>query len=127
MDLERLVVQALRLVAATEAVVTGVDRDPVQPRGELGFTTKPVEVAEAREEGLLGGVAGVLGVAEHPVGEVVDAPLVPLHQVGKRLLVTTPGPPNQLRVRRVRTLWGAHAGPWTATSATSAANRPPSG
>ena len=103
--------QAGRVAPAAEGVVAGIERDTVQPRGERGIPPEPPQVAEAGEEGILCGVARVLGIPEHTVGEVVDAPLVPLHQDGKRLFLSLLKAADEDRIGQLCRCRFGHEGP----------------
>src|SRR4029453_5507707 len=61
----------------------GVHGDPVQPGGEGGRPAEAGGLAEGGQERLLGGVLGVLAVAEDPQAEAVDAALVAGHQLAE--------------------------------------------
>ena len=52
----------------------------MHPRREQGVAAEPGELAEGRDEGVLGGVGRVVGVAEDAQAHVVDALLVALDE-----------------------------------------------
>jgi hypothetical protein len=64
-----------------------VGGDPVQPGRQLGVAPERVDRLEDGDEHLLGHILGLLPVAEHPVGEVVDPVAVLLEQLAEGLLV----------------------------------------
>src|SRR6185312_1453772 len=51
----------------------GVDRDPMQPGGDLRVAAKRIELANHLQEDVLGDVLGVGIVAEHAPGDVINA------------------------------------------------------
>src|SRR5207237_5734122 len=108
-------------------VVAGVHGDAVQPRGEGGISAEPREVAVAGQERVLRGVAGVVRVPQHPVGQVVHAAFVALHQMGEGLLLALLEASDELRVRLLHPGGTGHEDPWREISAMAAANRPWSG
>ena len=61
----------------------GVHGDPVQPGREGGRLAEAGGLAEGGQEGLLGGVLGVLPVAEDPQAEAVDAAFVARDQLAE--------------------------------------------
>src|SRR6266511_2055292 len=81
----RIAACTVRVVATTAAgsglVGGGIDGDPVEPGREGGLAAEGAGSAERADEGLLGGVLGVLAVAQDPEAEPVDAALVPGHQL----------------------------------------------
>jgi hypothetical protein len=66
-------------------VVTGVDRDPVEP-GALVELAVVAQLLVGLEEDFLGDVAGVFTVTREPQREVVDTDRVLFVQVGERRL-----------------------------------------
>jgi hypothetical protein len=68
---------------ATGLVGGGVHRDPVQPGREGGRPPEAGGLAEGGQERLLGGVLGVLPVAEDPQAEPVDAAFVARDQLAE--------------------------------------------
>ena len=63
-----------QVAGAAGAVGQGhVDRDAVQPGGEVGIAAEGVELTDDLQEHILGDVLGVGVVAEHSPREVVDA------------------------------------------------------
>src|SRR4029450_13439031 len=89
--------------AAAGLVGGGVDGDPVEPGGEGGRPAEAGRLAQGGQEGLLGGVLGVLPVAEDAQAEAVDAALVAVHQLAEGLRVAAQVGGEQGLVRR-----GAH-------------------
>jgi hypothetical protein len=81
--------------ALAELVVARVHRDAVQPRRERGVTSKLVELAPTRNEGLLGRVPGLLRIPDDPQAKVVDARLVTFDKDRERGRVTIAAPPNE--------------------------------
>ena len=62
--------------AAAQMVVRGVDHDAVQPGAEQRLTLEGRQVAEGLDEGLLGDVGRIPGVAQRAERQVVGTPLV---------------------------------------------------
>jgi len=57
---------------ATKDVVAGVHRHSMQPGAQGGIPPEGRELPKSSEEGLLGGVSGVLGASQHAQRQVVD-------------------------------------------------------
>ena len=80
-----LPVHGLRALPA-QMIVRGVHDDAVQPGGEAGVALEGVEVPEGLDEGFLGDIGRIPGVAEGAKGQVVHPPLVPAVELGQRRL-----------------------------------------
>ena len=60
---------------AADAIDAGVDGDAAQPRAHRRLAAVGVGPAQRRDEGLLHGVGGVVGVVEHPHGHPPEEPV----------------------------------------------------
>ncbi len=109
-------------LALAQQVVAGVDRHAVEPGRERGLAAERRELAEHREERVLGRVARVLLSPRHAEGEVVDASLVAFDQRGERGSISRQVPADEVFVagRRVR-----HRPPRRRRSGRPPAPRPP--
>lgn len=93
--LERIVSPA---AAALHNVTAGIDREPVQPRRESGLAAELAELRAQLRKGVLGSVAGVLGVVEQMRGETADPGSVPLAQRLEGTGIAVLGAPDENRV-----------------------------
>src|SRR5262245_43004690 len=69
-------------------VAAHVDRQPVQPRGELRLAAKLADAGAQLGERLLRRIAGVLRIAEEVERKLLDARRVPLAERLERLRIT---------------------------------------
>lgn len=97
-DLGQLVACWLFGTATAEGVEADVHRHAVQPRGKGRLPSEAAELAEAGEEDILGRVERVFPPPQHPVGDGVDASVVPLDQPRERVPVAFDEPADQLLV-----------------------------
>ena len=66
--------------ALSHAVDRVIRGDAVHPRPEIRVARKLLELLVRAQERLLHNFFGVVGIAGHPVGQLVDAPAVPLDE-----------------------------------------------
>jgi hypothetical protein len=59
----------------------------IEPRPKAAAPFERRQCGEGFDQDLLGGILGVLGVVEHPGGDVVDPGLMTAHQRFERLAV----------------------------------------
>ena len=74
----------------------GVDREPVQPRGESAFAAKEGELFPEFDKDGLGQFLGAGKVGRHAPAQGMDAADMPAIKLGKRLLVPLPGAADEL-------------------------------
>ena len=84
--------------ALAKDVVAGVDRDPVEPRGECGVAAELRELAQHGDERVLRRVARVVRVAQHAKGHIEDPRLMAFDEDGKRRFVSCEEPADELFV-----------------------------
>jgi len=66
-----------------EHVITGIDRDPVQPVFERGFAAKRAQTLIYLDEDLLAEVFELEGITRKTGGQPKDVMFVSDHQIGK--------------------------------------------
>jgi hypothetical protein len=64
-----------------------VDHDAIEPGPEAAAPFERRQCGEGFDQDLLGGILRVLGVVEHPDGDVVDPGLMTIHQSFERLAI----------------------------------------
>jgi hypothetical protein len=70
-------------------VMAGVDRNPIEPSGELRATRVLATLSVDRQEGVLCGIERVFAAAHHPEAEPEDMVLVACHQLIERGAIST--------------------------------------
>src|SRR5215475_11128234 len=80
--------------------MAGVQSDPVEPGGELGFAAKLAQVPKRRQKSLLANVARVLVASEHAQRQPVNRPLPSSHQQAKCVGLTGECPLDDLIVAK---------------------------
>jgi len=72
-----------------DVIQAGVHRDPVDPRAEFGSIVVGLQAGNDVGQRVLGHVAGVLCIVDHPHADAVDTPLVGFEQLreGTRIAI----------------------------------------
>ncbi len=91
--------EELQQLAAAQAVVAVVDRDPVEPGRHLALRLEAGGVFVDLEENVLGGVARLLAVAEQAEAELLQAFFVAHHEDAERFDVAGGHPLQHSQIR----------------------------
>ena len=76
-------------------VEASIGDDAVHPRAEGGVAAEPRQPPPGADEGVLHGLLGVRGVAQHLVRQRQHRRAVAVHQDGERVVVAFAGPRDQ--------------------------------
>jgi hypothetical protein len=87
-------------ISPAQRVDGGVVGYPQHPAGESAVTIEPTQAAEGLEERVLRDIFGVRGIAEHPMDQVEDGPLVAPDDFLERRLRAGDGLRDELRIRQ---------------------------
>jgi hypothetical protein len=96
-----LAAEGISRMSRPDRVEAFVPEYPVNPTEETALGIVGLELLERLDEGVLGRIAGIFPVAQHPERDVEEHPLVPLDQDTKGRRVPGSTPTDDRRVVRV--------------------------